>query len=205
MRVWYSLCRGTTRAIMGGFFGLSVSGEQNVPETGGLLIVANHLSFLDPPVVAIALAREIHFLARKTLFKPGGFGWLISSLNSIPIDQENPDMNGLRLVIKRCQEGHAVLIFPESTRSHDGFLQPGHPGAGLVAIKAGVPILPVRIFGTYEALPRNHKGLRFHPLHVSIGPTFKLEPSAKGDKTAYQRAVDEIMRRIGNLELEIGN
>jgi 1-acyl-sn-glycerol-3-phosphate acyltransferase len=199
MNPWYSFCRGFTAAVFRGFFGLSVSGEEHIPPQGGVLIAANHLSFLDPPLVAVAMTREIHFLARKTLFKSNGFGRLITGLNSIPIDKDRPDMNGLRLVIKRLQEGHAVLIFPESTRTPDGHLQPGQAGVGLVAVKAAVPILPVRISGTFEALPRHRQGLRFHPLRVAFGAPFTLEPSAKGDKEVYQRAADEIMRRIAAI------
>ena len=199
MSAWYSFVRGLTEASLRGFLGLSVSGEEHIPLEGGLLIVANHLSFLDPPLVAAAMPREIHFLARKTLFKPGLIEPLLTSLNSIPIDRDRPDMNGLRLVIKRCQEGHAVLLFPESTRTHDGKLQPGQSGAGLVAIKSGVPILPVRLFGTFEALPRNRKSFRLHPLRAVFGPTFRISPGPKGDKETYQRAADEIMARIAAL------
>ncbi|HEY8966521.1 MAG TPA: lysophospholipid acyltransferase family protein [Candidatus Methylacidiphilales bacterium] len=207
MRAWYALARGLAHVFMKTTCGIAYQGRGNARQnlSGGLLIVSNHLSFLDPPMVACAMEREIHFLARKTLFKKNGFGWLISSLNSIPVDQEKPDMNGLRIIIKRLKEGHAVLLFPEGARSLDGTLQPGAPGAGLVAAKAGVPILPVRLFGSYEAFPRGTETrkakFRPHPLRVAIGKPYLPDfaaAAAKG-KDGYEELSREMMAKIAEI------
>ena len=207
MRLWYTLARGLAHLFMQASCGITYEGRENVKdhEKGGLLIVSNHLSFLDPPMVACAMEREIHFLARKTLFKKNGFGWLITSLNSIPVDQDKPDMNGLRIIIKRLKEGCAVILFPEGARSLDGTLQPGAPGAGLVAAKAGVPILPVRLFGSYEALPRTAAGVkakfRSHPLRVVIGKPYlpDFAAAAERGKEGYDALSKEMMAKIAEL------
>ncbi|SDU14580.1 1-acyl-sn-glycerol-3-phosphate acyltransferase [Verrucomicrobium sp. GAS474] len=207
MRLWYAFARGLAHLLMGATCGITYEGRENLKgyEKGGLLIVSNHLSFLDPPMVACGMTREIHFLARKTLFKKNGFGWLISSLNSIPVDQDKPDMNGLRIIIKRLKEGCAVILFPEGARALDGRLQPGAPGAGLVAAKAGVPILPVRLFGSYEALPRGTaerpSKFRRHPLRVVIGKPYlpDFAAAAEKGKTGYEDLSREMMGKIAEL------
>ncbi len=205
MHPWYAFARGLAHVFLKTTCGITYEGREHVRPyaKGGLLIVSNHLSFLDPPMVACVMEREIHFLARKTLFKKNGFGWLISSLNSIPVDQEKPDMNGLRIIIKRLKEGHAVLLFPEGARSLDGTLQAGAPGAGLVAAKAGVPILPVRIFGSYEVLPRGQDGekvkFRRHPLRVAIGQPYLPDFASIKGKEGYDALSREMMAKIAEI------
>jgi 1-acyl-sn-glycerol-3-phosphate acyltransferase len=201
VRAWYRLFRGLAHLLMASRCGITFSGRPYVPMSGGLMIVSNHISFLDPPMVACAMPREIHFLARKTLFKKNGFGQLIASLNAVPIDQDRPDMNGLRSIIKLLKSGKAVLLFPEGARSWDGTLQPAASGAGLVACKAGVPILPVRLFGSYEALPRGGKKFTAHPLRVAIGAPFTPDFAAYAarGKEGYEELSALIMARIAEL------
>src|SRR3984957_16049516 len=145
-----------------------IVGREKVP-SGGCLIVSTHVSFMDPTTVGWAVAREIFYPGRKTLFKPPFWSWFLPICNVLPIDRDGRDVSGLRRIIKMLKDGHGVLLFPEGTRSADGTLQPAEPGAGLVALKAGVPILPVRVFGTFESLSRHNKRLRFHPIRVVIG------------------------------------
>jgi len=198
---WYYSVRGLAHLLLNASCGIAYRGREHVPAKGGLLVVSNHISFLDPPMVACAMPREIHFLARKTLFKKNGFGAAIASLNAIPINQERPDMNGLRIIIKRLKEGNAVLLFPEGERTWDGKLKAPAPGAGLVACKAGVPILPVRIFGSHEALPRGGKKFTRHPLRVVIGQPFlpEFKELAKQGKGAYDGVSRLMMEKIAEL------
>jgi 1-acyl-sn-glycerol-3-phosphate acyltransferase len=179
--------------------GVKVEGRENVP-SGGCLIVPNHVSFMDPTTVGWAVAREIYYLGRKTLFKPPFWSWFLPICNVLPIDSDGHDVSGLRRIIKMLKEGHGVLLFPEGTRSPDGTLQASEPGAGLIALKAGVPILPVRVFGTYESLSRHMKRLHFHPIRVVIGkPYLPAVPEGRKDKNVYARVSQEMMDRIGEL------
>jgi 1-acyl-sn-glycerol-3-phosphate acyltransferase len=147
------------------------------------------------------LNREVHYLARKTLFKHPLMDKFLHSVNVIPIDQERPDMTGLRRVIKLLQAGEVVVLYPEGARSWDGTLQPGLPGAGLVAVKAGVPIVPMRLFGTYEILPRGGSKIRYHPVRIAIGKPFTLPDGrdAEDKKEFYQWASQQMMQAIGAL------
>jgi 1-acyl-sn-glycerol-3-phosphate acyltransferase len=110
-------------------------------------------------------------------------------------------MSGLRRIIRMLKEGYAVLLFPEGTRSPDGTLQAAEPGAGLVALKAGVPVLPVRVFGTYESLSRDTKRLRFHPIRVVIGrPYVPVVPEGMREKEAYGIVAQEMLERIATIK-----
>jgi 1-acyl-sn-glycerol-3-phosphate acyltransferase len=181
------------------FHGTKIEGRENVPE-GGCLIVSNHVSFMDPTTVGWAVAREIYYLGRKSLFKPPFWSWFLPICNVLPIDRDGRDVSGLRRIIKMLKEGHAVLLFPEGTRSDDGTIQPAEPGAGLVAMKAGVPILPVRVFGTFESLSRHTKRLRFHPIRVVIGkPYLPTIPEGKKEKDSYGDVAQQMMDHVAAL------
>jgi len=179
---------------------IKIEGRENVPH-GGCLIVSNHASYLDPTTVGWAVEREIFYLGRKTLFKPPIMNWLLPICNVIPIDRDGGESSGLRKIIRMLRSGDAVLLFPEGTRTPDGSLQPAEPGAGFVAIKSGVPVLPVRIFGSFECLSRHQKRLRFGPMRVVIGkPYLPPLPERAREKEAYETVSDEMMRRISELK-----
>jgi 1-acyl-sn-glycerol-3-phosphate acyltransferase len=181
------------------FHRIRIEGRENVP-SGGCLIVSNHVSFMDPTTVGWAVAREIYYLGRKSLFKPPFWSWFLPICNVLPIERDAHDIAGLRRIIRMLKEGHAVLLFPEGTRSTDGAIQPAEPGAGLVALKAGVPILPVRVFGTYESLSRHTKRLRFHPIRVVIGqPYLPAILEGRRDKESFAPVAQEMMDRIAAL------
>ena len=179
---------------------IRVEGRENVPH-GGCLIVGNHASYLDPTTIGWAIGREIFFLGRKSLFRPPVMNWLLPICNVIPIDRDGGESSGLRKIIRMLRHGDAVLLFPEGTRTPDGTIQEAEPGAGLVAVKSGVPVLPVRIFGTFECLSRHQKKLRFGPLRVVIGKPY-LPPVVERnqEKEAYGPIAQEMMERIKALQ-----
>ena len=132
--------------------------------------------------------------------QPPFWSWFLPICNVLPVDRDCHDNAGLRRIIRMLKEGHAVLLFPEGTRSDDGKIQSAEPGAGLVALKAGVPILPVRVFGTYESLSRHTKRLRFHPIRVVIGqPYLPAKPEVQKEKECYGLVAQEMMDRIATL------
>ncbi len=170
----------------------------------GYLVACNHESFIDPPMVGIAFDEGIHFLARKSLFRRWPMGAILRSWCSIPVDQGRPDFTSLKTIIRLLKEGKKVLIFPEGTRSWDGTLGPGQPGVGLVIAKSGAPVLPARIFGAREALPRGAKWVRRKPVTVVFGQPMDLGEDGGGKaagRTDYQRLSDEVMAAIGRLRL----
>jgi 1-acyl-sn-glycerol-3-phosphate acyltransferase len=137
-------------------FNGKIYGQENIPRSGPFIVAPNHLSHLDPPFVGAAFRkRELMFLARKTLFKPGFWNWLLSHINVIPVDKENSaDISAIKKALALLKNGFGIVIFPEGTRSLDGNFGPAQPGIGFLACKSQVPVIPVRIFGTYEILKK---------------------------------------------------
>ncbi len=182
-------------------FGLRIIGGENLITEGPVLVASNHQSFLDPPLIGNLYKDEMVYLARKTLFT-GITRWLYTQWNAIPVDQDRPDMASLKTIIRKLKEGRRVLVFPEGERTSDGQLGEAAPGIGLIAVKSGAVIQPVRISGAREALPRGSSRIRFARITVSVGPPIRLTPeelkTAKG-KEDYERVAKRIMAAIAAL------
>lgn len=128
-----------------------------MPESGALLILCNHQSYLDPPLVgSTVVRRELDFFARAGLFRNPAFGWLIRALNSIPVDVENgrPSKASIRAILDRLERGRAVLMFPEGARSSDGHMQPFERGCEFFVKRTGCAVLPAAVEGCFHAWPR---------------------------------------------------
>jgi 1-acyl-sn-glycerol-3-phosphate acyltransferase len=137
-------------------------GSQYVPRSGPVLVLANHQSFFDPPIVGCAIRRHTCFLARKTLFR-GMFGRLISRLNTVPVDQEGVAKEGIKGVLEQLKSGQVVLVFPEGERTPTGEVQPLKPGILLLIKRIEAPIVLVGVAGAFDALPRTRKWPKFSP------------------------------------------
>lgn len=184
----------------------TVFGRERVPKSGkGMLIAANHASFLDPPAVGTSFFFPIWFLARSTLFNSKFFGWLIGQVNAVPISRERLDLKTIRAVQKLCDDGKSVLIFPEGTRSPDGNLQKGLAGIGFFVDKIGADVLPVYVDNSYNALPKNAKIPRPVKIRVNIGNPIRAEKwkNLEKGKEKYQIIADDIMKEITNLKEEL--
>lgn len=196
----YRICHTIARLVGHVWFHHEVVHRERLIEEGPVLIVCNHVSYLDPPMVGISYRKEIWFLARKSLFR--GFGaWLYPRLNVIPVDQEQPDMTGLKNIIRLLQKGERVLLFPEGSRSWDGTPQKGEPGVGLVIAKTRVPVQPLRIFGAHAVMPRGAGLPRPGRIRIVVGhpiPFTEEERSAKG-RHGYGQLSDRVMQAIATL------
>lgn len=198
MTFWYLLGYSLSKAIAKTFFSYRVIGAENMIEEGPCIIAANHCSYLDPPLVGVACKRAIHYLARKSLLDVPVLGPILPELNVIPVDQKNADRSALMGAIRVVRNGGAVLIFPEGTRSLDGKLQPSQPGLGMIAAKTGVPIVPVRIEGSFYALPRMGR-LRLFPITLIVGEPQQLSRSSVDDRSAYKAIADATLDAIARL------
>lgn len=163
-------------------YGLHCLGAERVPETGGILIVANHASFLDICVLACALRRRLTFVARENLVDIPILGFLIRHWGPILLRRGASDLTAVRDVVEALSSGKAVCVFPEGTRTRDGALQPLQRGALFVVERTRVPVVPVGIAGTYEILPRTRRVPRlWGTLAVSFGSPFDpFAPSSGG-------------------------
>lgn len=162
-------------------FGLRTAGMQRMPLHGPALLVANHQSFLDPPIVGLASRRELVYLARKTLFRNRFFATLIRAYNAVPIDQEGIGKDGIRTILEQLQLGRAVLVFPEGERTPDGPMHPLKPGIQLLIKRTRTPIVPVGIAGAFDIWPRWRK----YPI-----PTPLFAPAVGGIAVVIGEPVD---------------
>lgn len=209
MGVSYWVAWSLARLMFASYFRWRVYNPQAVPLEGPVILAANHASFLDPPLVGAGLPRAINYLARDTLFKYPGMGWLLRSWNAVPVDREGGGGAGLKAILDRLLGGGGIILFPEGTRSADGQLQPARSGIGLTVIKSSAPVVPVRVFGTHEAWGRHMKLPRPRRVAVKYGQMMAFEAlraeaqrCAKGRlKEIYQEIADQIMRRIAEIKL----
>jgi 1-acyl-sn-glycerol-3-phosphate acyltransferase len=158
------------------WFDLKAYGVKNVPRKGGVLIVSNHQSFLDPVLFAVKIRRPMSFFAKSELFENRIFGAIIRSLNAFPVRQGEGDVGAVKETIRRLQEGHVLNIYPEGSRSPDGEIKKIQPGIGLIVRRAGVPVVPAVIDGSFEAWPP-HRGVKIfrpHPIRIAYGPPMEL-------------------------------
>jgi 1-acyl-sn-glycerol-3-phosphate acyltransferase len=157
--------------------GLEVEGSEHLPREGGALIVANHQSFLDIPMLAAATGRHVSFVARRSLADSFFLGFVMRQCGAVLIERGKADRGALREMQMHLEGGDLLAIFPEGTRTLDGQVGEFKAGALLAARKAGVPLIPAAIRGSYEAWPRSQRrpgpgrlGLRFLAPVAAAGP-----------------------------------
>jgi 1-acyl-sn-glycerol-3-phosphate acyltransferase len=156
-------------------FDLKTYGRENVPKTGGVLLVANHQSYLDPVLVAVRLYRPVSFLAKSELFENRYFGWLIRMLHAFPVRQGEGDVGAVKEVIRRLGEGYALNFYPEGSRTETGEVGRMEKGVALVIRRAGVPVVPVAIHGSFQAWPKGRTIFRPHPVSVKYGKAIDFD------------------------------
>ncbi len=196
------------RTVYKFYFGWRVYNPERVPLEGPVILAANHASFIDPPLVGAGLRRGINYLARENLFRFPVLGWVLRNWNSVPVDREGGGAKGLKAILERLLAGGAIILFPEGTRSRDGKLQAARSGIGLTVIKSTAPVVPVRVFGTFEAFGRQMRFPRPRRIAVKYGQPMLFEQlraeakecSKPRLKEIYQQVAGEIMAAIAKLE-----
>ena len=195
------------RALYRFYFGWRVYNAERVPLSGPVILASNHTSFLDPMLVGSGVRRGINYLARENLFRFPILGWILHQWQVVPVDREGGGAKGLKAILDRLLAGGAIILFPEGTRSRDGNLQPARSGIGLTVIKSTAPVIPVRVFGTFEAYGR-HMDLPL-PRRVAVKygrpmlfKALRAEAETCGKqrlKEIYQESANEIMAAIAAL------
>ncbi len=198
--MFYRLVWMTCGAVSKLLLDLRSFGRRNGPRAGGVILAVNHASYLDPVVVGCSLSRPVHFMARRTLFW-GPFGVTIRALHAFPVERDSVDSKALREYIGRVKAGNVVLLFPEGTRTRDGSLGPVKPGVGMLAARAGAPIVPTYVDGTFHAWPRQRLLPKRAHVTIFFGPPLRPERRPGEAKRAYhERIRDEIVARLRGLE-----
>jgi 1-acyl-sn-glycerol-3-phosphate acyltransferase len=190
------------------YFRWRVFNPERVPLTGPVILASNHASYLDPPLVGAGVRRQINFLARDNIFHVPVLAAILHSWEVVPVDRDGGTGRGLKEILSRLEQGGAIILFPEGTRSRHGELNPARSGIGLTVIKSRAPVVPARVFGTHEAYGPHKRVPRPRRLTVKYGqPMMFAEQRAEAAvcskqrvKEIYQQVAEEIMAKIAMLE-----
>jgi 1-acyl-sn-glycerol-3-phosphate acyltransferase len=194
---FYYVGRVIARALFSLLTRLEVRGRENIPAEGPLLVVANHLNLTDPPLLGVSLGRETIFMAKEELFRSPLTAYFVGSFGAFPVHRGKLDRKALRQAQQVLTDGRALIMFPEATRSKRACLQPAYPGSALIAMRGGVPVLPVGISGTERV-----KGIgwifRRPRITLNIGRPFHL-PAEDFTRAKLAENTTLIMERIAEL------
>ena len=169
------------------------TGRENIPASGGVLVVSNHQSHFDPPLVGIGSRRRMNYVARESLFSFPPFGWLLRSVGAIPINRDGLGLSGIKESLKLLKKGEMVLIFPEGTRTRDGEIGRFHAGFTTLAARSNAVILPVAIEGAFQAWPKTKKFPGLGKIRVHFGQPIPHAEIAGRDE---QELLAEVHRRV---------
>lgn len=199
--MFYYIAKAIVWLLLKIFWRMEVIGTENVPERGGVIIASNHVSYLDPLVLGASTKRKINFIAKKEVFNNIFSSIFLKSLNAFPVDRKKIDMPAFKKTISILEVGGILGIFPEGTRSINGELQELKLGVVKIAMKAGVPIIPVGIIGTHKIYPH---GKRFpvlfkNKITVYFGAPQYFDKHNIKDKKYQKEALNVISQKIREL------
>jgi len=197
----YEACWYPIRTFFTALYDMQVEGRENVPATGGVLIVGNHQTNFDPPLMAVGTRRHFHFVAKLPLFTNRYAGALIRYFNAIPIEQGKPDTAAIKASIEHLRQNRAVLIYPEGNRTHDGAMNRFKPGMALLIRRAKVPVVPLALEGAFDIWPRRRSrpSLTGH-VRIGFGPAI---PPDELIAAGSQGMLDLLERRIDDMRLDL--
>ncbi len=198
--LWYRIWRRIFQVSFVGLWKVEVFNRHCEPAEGSALYLCNHQSYLDPPLMSLALRRPMNYMARESLFRAPVFRQLIVSWNAFPVRRASADTRALREGLRRLARGEQLVVFPESTRTRDGRIGPFRPGAALLAQRAADWVVPVLIEGAFECWPRTQRLPR--PGRIVVAYDRPMSRAEIGDLQAEQ-LVNLVRRRIIALQTDI--
>lgn len=190
----YTICRGLCLIILKIFCRMRVCGKENIPQKGGFLLASNHTSYLDPVIISCVCRRKLNFMAKEELFSRPLFSRFLYLLGIFPVKRGTADLSALKEAMRRLKEGKGLVLFPEGSRNPGGEPIAPQPGVGFLAAKINVPVIPVFIQGSEQALPRGAKFLKPTMIRVFFGKEIPIER-----RMPYQDTASDIMANIRRL------
>lgn len=202
LNIIYKLLAVSIRLICRINGGVEIIGKENIPPQGGVLVAANHISYMDPLLVGAVLPRNATFMARKGLFDIPLLGWMIRGA-AFPVDRESPRPSTIKETVRRLKEGALIVIFPEGRRSDTGELMEAKRGIGLIASLSKVPVVPTLIIGSDRALPVDAKWLKKAKITVVFGKPINHTSEAGGKGHHNHKVHGEIRNKVMNAIREM--
>ncbi|MBT2288608.1 1-acyl-sn-glycerol-3-phosphate acyltransferase [Paenibacillus albidus] len=184
----YVICRGLLRLIYAILFPLKIVGKENVPEEGGVLLCANHISLFDPMTIGIKLNRQVRYMAKAELFAIPGLGWLITKVGAFPVKRGGVSKESIKTALNTLRGGHIMGIFPEGTRNSDA--GSAKKGAASFALRSGAAVVPAAIVGSYKP---------FRRMTVIYGAPIDLSSFEGAGTESLEAVTDLIMERIHEM------
>lgn len=187
--------------ILGARRRLQVEGRDNVPRTGPVILVSNHVATADPPMVTGLLPRlDIFPMAKAEAFGTRWSRFFLGGWNAFPVVRHSADRRALERALQVLREGHLLALFPEGTRSKDARLSRAFPGAGFIALRSGAPVVPVAIWGSENVLPKGRIWPRSAHVHVAYGTPITVQRRrSDGTRVSNQEAADELLKAVAAL------
>jgi 1-acyl-sn-glycerol-3-phosphate acyltransferase len=198
----YRLCVYLIKINLDLFFHFSVEGAENLPPEGPYIVAANHVSYLDPPVVgACCIKRQVFFMAKQELFNVPLLGPVIRTLGTFPVNRESADLKSMRHAISLLKEGKVVGIFPEGGRSASGEIVEGEGGVGLLVKHARVPIIPCALMGTHKPVKFKGPIPCFNKVTARFGKPLSFDelPENLSNREKIRCFTSKVMESLENL------
>ncbi|MGD7045451.1 lysophospholipid acyltransferase family protein [Jeotgalibacillus proteolyticus] len=185
----YHFARSLVKTVLTPIYRFKIIGRENFPKDGGVLLCANHIKLLDPPVVGVTAPRPVSFMAKEELFRMPVLKRLLPNLRAFPVKRGMSDREALRKGLSILKENNVIGLFPEGTRSKDGELKKGLAGAGFFALRSQAAVVPCAIIGPYK---------RFRRLKVVYGKPIPME-DLRSRRASAEEATEVIMSHIQQL------
>jgi 1-acyl-sn-glycerol-3-phosphate acyltransferase len=193
----YTFCRWLAVPLFGGLYRCRQRGAENLPRTGGAIVIVNHRANVDPIIIGMIFDRPLRYMAKKELFKNRQLAGLITTLGAFPIDRGAGDREALRRSLEVLERGEVLLMFPEGHRYYDHTVHPFLPGVGMLALRSGAAVVPMVTDGTDRMLAGKRPGLP--ALRALIGPPLDLSDITGRNSKAYQAAAERMRQAVSDL------
>lgn len=195
---FYETMRVFARIVIPLLIKLRVAGLHNVPKEGPVILVSNHLNWTDIPLIGLRVMRRTHFMAKAELFQKAPLKWLVIGLGAFPVRRGEADRQAIKQAEEVLKAGQVLVIFPEGTRSKTHAMKEGLPGAALIALRSGAPVVPVGIYGS-ERFKLWHVWPFRTRVTLTYGQPFTLSRDGRKGHGDLQSQLDMMMRRIAEL------
>lgn len=200
-RIFYSVMRAIVVGVSVMYTRTKVVGRRNIPSSGAFLLAPIHRSNIDTPLAAAVTRRRLRFMGKDSLWKIRPIGWVMSALGAFPVTRGTADREALRRCVAVLEAGEPLVLFPEGTRQSGPMVMPLFDGAAYVAVKAGVPIIPVGIGGSEAVMPKHSRMIHPHKCVVVVGEPITATRDAEGrvPRSAVKDVTAELARELQRL------